>query len=250
MATDLTGLTGNINFQAIINASKQSTLTESNSVDALNWANNVETVLGSTYDQLWHDKRTIAKSATDNIDLQGEANSFGHTVVFTSVSNVVLYNSTTAATVATYFVATTGNAQATWAVSDVVQNHTTGGGVAGDDWTGTISHVIDTSNFVILLATGTFATVDITNDIDNDTRSQEDTFTKAVQAAPELKIGVAAANPVDLWLGLTEFEFLAQDEYSIHKGTWTVGAGAKVLKVENLGVIPANIDIIVVGSEA
>lgn len=249
MATDLTNITGSVLLNAGVNASNISALTESVANDSLNWTFTSVVDLGTTYDQMWHDNAALAKEASDTIDLQAQVNSFGHTCVFTEVSNIIIKNSTTSAAIATYFIATTDGAQATWAATDVVQNFTDDGETAGSQWTGTIHHVIDASNFVVLLVTGTYDLVIDADGIDNDTRSQEDGLTKSLVTDPQLKIGVAAANPVDFWLSTTEFEWLNPNEYTAHAGTWTVAAGSKNLKIENLGLIPAQYEIIVLGNE-
>jgi|2_EtaG_2_1085320.scaffolds.fasta_scaffold04725_7 hypothetical protein len=248
MATDLTDLTGSVYVTAAVTATGDPNLPESSVKDTLNWGQVDAVAFGADYDQMWHDKRTIAAAATDNIDLQAETNSLGHTCVFTSVQNVLIKNATDPDEVAMYFVATLDSPDATWSVSDVVKD-----GDTGAIWTGTIFKVIDTSNFVILLDAGfAYADVDVADLIDNDTApSTGDSYSKAVQAGPQLKIGVAAANPADLWLGTTEYEWLDTDKYSLHNGDWTIAAGAKVLKVENLStVLPASLEIIVLGSEA
>jgi hypothetical protein len=248
MATDLTNINGSIYINSNVQATGTTALSQSNASDNLNWNVTSTIVLGDDYDQMWHDERTIAASATDNIDLQGETNAFGHTVVFTSVENVILKNSTDLDDVAMYYVATLAAPDASWNALDVVTD-----GDTGLIWTGTIFNVIDDSNYVILLDTGfAYADVDVLDLIDNSTAATTGTtFTKAVQAAPQLKIGVAAANPANLWLGTTEYEWLDADKYSVHSGSWTISAGAKIIKVENLNtILPATLEIMVFGSEA
>lgn len=245
MATDLTGLAGFIYVNVKTSATKAGDLGAA--VDALDHKESLDVEFeAGVLDQVWHDQRDIAALGTDNLDLQALVNAFGHTCVLTSVRAVFVKNTVSAAEVAKYFRATTGSAQATWVADDVVRNLTG----AGDDWTGTIHTVISSTVFVIKLVTGTYADVDVADTIENTTRSQNDTFTKATEAAPTLRLGVAGSDPVNLWLGLTELELVKQSEISLHIGSWVVGAGARVLAIENLNPIPAQFEIIVLGAEA
>ena len=149
MATDLTNLNGHIYLNAKVTATGDTNLSESTVADAIDWSQNDTIEFGATYDQMWHDQRTVAGLTADDIDLQGESNSFGDTITLTSVTHIIIKNVTTDAAIATYFRCTTDNPQATWVATDDVRNKTG----AGDDWTGTIHYKIDNSNYVIELAT-------------------------------------------------------------------------------------------------
>ena len=249
MATDLTNLAGQIYLATTLTATGTTLLPESVATDAINWSHADAVVFGATYDSQWTATGALAKLASVDIDLQNEDNSFGQAVIFTSISNLIIKNATPAATIATYFKVLVGASQATWVATDVVRNKTG----AGDDWTGTISHKVDNDNFVILLTTGTYATVANADDIENTTRAQDTTMTKSLVVDPVLKVGVAAGTPADLWLSTTENEWIGAGGYTAHSsGTtpWAVAAGSNNLKIENLGLIPAEYDIIICGSSA
>lgn len=243
MATDLTNLTGfsyvNLGFQAT-RADGLGSATDVVNIQEKNAAS-----FADGDNQMWHDRRTLAAAADEDLELDALLTFSGYATGFTSIQQVYIKNSTTAAELAVYFRVTTANAQATWDATDVVRNKTG----AGDDWTGTIHSVIDTTHFVIALVTGAYADVAIADDIENTTHASDDTFTKAAEAGATLRIGASAGgDPVDIWLGTTETEDLKYGEISFHVGDWTVGAGAdNDLFVENIGVIPAKYDIMVVG---
>lgn len=94
-----------------------------------------------------------------------------------------------------FFVATLGAAMATWEVGDVVRNKTGG----GDDWSGEIYTVTDTTHMIILITDGTYAVIDIADDIENITHASNTTFTKAVGVAACVEGEIVMPDLTILW---------------------------------------------------
>lgn len=101
MATDLTSLIATLKVVMSIVAEKaldESTPKDAFSVTASDiFKSTLATGLKS--DQFWHDRRALAASGTENIDLAGSlTNSFGGTVTFSEVRWIFLMNTSSNAT--------------------------------------------------------------------------------------------------------------------------------------------------------
>lgn len=94
MATDLTDLIVNLGTSIGTTARKSLDLStpESKVSQAKNFSTTFGTGLGKA-DQLFHDRRIVAASTSDDLDLAGVlTNAFGGTITFASIKAIVLYN--------------------------------------------------------------------------------------------------------------------------------------------------------------
>lgn len=127
MATDLTALDGNISLSAIF--ATQKGLDLSTPADSLNISKILEYAFGTgagKADQIWHDRRVLAASADEDLDLAGVLTNWaGATVTFANIKAIIVINrsdetTTSPAHTATDASITVGGAAATQFVGPLV----------------------------------------------------------------------------------------------------------------------------------
>jgi hypothetical protein len=116
MATDLTGLEAKI--KASIVATAQKAVDPDCVAEApLDKTDTLSPTFGSgdnAADQMWHDRRTLAGAATEDLDLAGvEPNAFGTTVTFAKIKAIFIHNTSDDQDTPTDASMTIGNAAAT-----------------------------------------------------------------------------------------------------------------------------------------